>query len=497
MPQHDKLVLPCIEVPSLSPRPSIYPEGNVKIPMRLAIKTSLAAACIATALPAQAHAASGAAEKLPTRYSAAQILQLTPAQQGAYLAPLRALAGALDGAGRGTSSGIYTNVIIDAPNYQVDLLVTEPAKAKRLIDAARHATPSINTTLVKIQSARYTRKQLDAARDQLANQYSTHQLAYNLISAAPDPHGASLLVSVDDVAKARATVGNVARSMRQSAVPIVFSSGTALSGLVGKAPARTPSAVTANAIDPYWAGVRWHDSSPFIAGDQLVTVEGYCTAGIPAMTTDGHNTPVLLTAGHCVKSSAVSDIQTGNGKAGFYYNPVVSGGNEVGFGGGSSVSDQWDATEIVGQNYNADESDTTTYKKITSVAYSYDGDFVCQDGAYSFFAGQGVPCNIGVTNQDVLYWHANGSGVDVQSRGVQGRHLISYGGQWEPSGWAGHSGDSGGLVFSLSGGNTQARGQVSAGADDTWVGQGGDNTIYWTEAPDILGHYNLKLNPNT
>jgi hypothetical protein len=64
-------------------------------------------------------------------------------------------------------------------------------------------------------------------------------------------------------------------------------------------------------------------------------------------------------------------------------------------------------------------------------------------------------------------------------------------------GWAAGNGDSGGLVCTLSGGNVQACGQISAGVTSTAVGNSGYTTIDWTEAPDILGHYGLRLNPTT
>ncbi|MFB8243340.1 hypothetical protein ACFC58_43095 [Kitasatospora purpeofusca] len=50
-------------------------------------------------------------------------------------------------------------------------------------------------------------------------------------------------------------------------------------------------------------------------------------------------------------------------------------------------------------------------------------------------------------------------------------------------------GDSGALVFSVSGSSTrQARGILSAQ---------GNGHVSWSEAPDILNSWNLRLNPRT
>ncbi len=99
------------------------------------------------------------------------------------------------------------------------------------------------------------------------------------------------------------------------------------------------------------------------------------------------------------------------------------------------------------------------------------------------------------------FLHSNFAGTQVQSQGVEGRHIeeqsVGTGGPvMVDAGWAAAEGDSGGVVFALtSNGTTQARGQVSSGLDG--ISGGGFNAVCWTEAPDILNHYGLKLNPNT
>ncbi|MDH6129204.1 hypothetical protein [Kitasatospora sp. GP82] len=89
-----------------------------------------------------------------------------------------------------------------------------------------------------------------------------------------------------------------------------------------------------------------------------------------------------------------------------------------------------------------------------------------------------MPCGINVTNHDVYYNITWDDGTVITVRGVQG----------QSSGWTAEHGDSGALVFTVSGSTTrQARGIMSAG---------GGGTVYWTEAPDILNSWNLHLNPH-
>ncbi|HEV3170247.1 MAG TPA: hypothetical protein VGZ32_07905 [Actinocrinis sp.] len=138
-----------------------------------------------------------------------------------------------------------------------------------------------------------------------------------------------------------------------------------------------------------------------------------------------------------------------------------------------------------GGGTNSDEADqpVNTWYAVTSDAYSYNGDGVCQDGARSYYTGHGVPCSTVVYNEDYttnLTWD---DGTVHTVRGVLGR----------TTGYASTQGDSGALVFVVTGASTrQARGQVSAGGS-----AGGYNLLFWTEAPDILNHYNLHLNPHT
>jgi hypothetical protein len=169
-------------------------------------------------------------------------------------------------------------------------------------------------------------------------------------------------------------------------------------------------------------------------------------------------------------------VYTGGGRTGAFYNGVL--GNYV--GRVTHRINTWDAATVDGATNNADESDTSGWKRLTSTAYSYVGDYVCHDGAASFFLGHPTPCGIKVTNDD-LWFPISG----YWARGVEGIDVLH--------GWGSHGGDSGATVFAvLPGGSRQARGMVSSGGAD---GTPDQRRVDWTEAPDIFAAYGLKLNP--
>jgi hypothetical protein len=230
-----------------------------------------------------------------------------------------------------------------------------------------------------------------------------------------------------------------------------------------------------------WANSKWGDSTPFIGGDAL-TSSGKgtgCTAGLPAVRkSDKH--PIMVTAAHCF--GVGTKVYTRGGTPGDYSNGLK--GNYVGTV--TARVQEWDAETIDGANNNADESDTTTWMRLTSFAYSYNGDYVCHDGQRSFFYGHPTPCNIKVTNQDKYCGPSTGCpGLSYTARGVWGDAVNN--------GWGAADGDSGATMFAVEpGGVRQARGLLSDGTP-------GDGTpgVFWTEATDIFDYYGLTLNPQT
>jgi hypothetical protein len=405
-----------------------------------------------------------------------QVMDLSPLAQSKYLAPLRADAEALGTVGRGAGAGVYGNIILDIPNYQVDLLVTDPGKAASFIAAARRVDKSIDTGLIKVDKARYTNQTLDVARDRLFAASNAKTLGYTIQSIAVDPQSDNLQVGVADPTTAgRLSVKGVRRlaAANPVGIPLVFVKGTTVT-------------------NSSWGDVKWHDSAPYISGDVIMgndpTDAGgvdYCTTGIPAI--DPQGVDQLLTAGHCFADGA--NVNLGGGKTGAYDGtlgaPMWLAANFQAYVTGHSQ--EWDVSDITGISDNADESDTSTWIPLTSDAYSYDGDLVCQDGARSFFSGHPTPCNIKVVNQNLEWTLSDWSGSH-QVKGVEGYN----------STWTCIEGDSGGVVFTITGTNSrQARGMVSATVNSSDLKNGSSQDMLWVEAPDILNHYGYKLNPKT
>ncbi|MGW0615669.1 peptidase [Streptomyces sp. NPDC002788] len=414
-----------------------------------------------TALAPQAYAKGG---HQATTSNAALVAQAKA------LAPLRAIANAVGEQGRGAYTDTYSNIFLDQKHHQVDVYATDSARGQKMIAAAKRAHHDIDLSKVKFMRAKYTKKQLDAAVAQImASSKVSKASQLTVYSAAVTPDGSSVQVTAKPsaVAEVKAIVSHVHATA---------------DGLAGG-----PSIpVTVTAGSPIKAATwRWNDTYPLIGGDVLLgqgVKSGYvdqCTSGIAAENASTGE-DYLITADHCYPLGA--DVF---GEA----TPVGAWGTNYGnyLGEVTSGDDYWDAQIIdtghkSGAGSNSDEADQPqgTWYPVQSDFYSYNGDSVCQDGARSYYDGHGVPCGINVVNQDITYNATWDDGSVHAIRGVEG----------QKSGWAVEQGDSGGLVFSVASSCCrQARGEVSA--------MDGNDTMFWTEAPDILGHFGLKLNPHT
>jgi hypothetical protein len=399
-----------------------------------------------------------------------QIAGLTLEGQAKRLDPLRAIAEAVGQAGReGDLADIYGSLVIDANHELVHVYVTDPGQESRVLTSAKAVDPSINTAKIRIEKAAYTNKALVTASEQLLDLGESNKLPYRVFMVGPKPDASGLEVDVDDPAAAQSkNTPALAKSLSPSdasplQISITFQQGQALKA-------------------KSWANDKWSDNTPFIGGDPLTTNgRGWgCTAGLPAVRANGH--PVMITAAHCFGAGA--RLYTRGGSPGSYNNGLL--GHYVGTVT-QRVGTWWDAEVIDGTDNNADESDTTTFRPLTSTAYSYVGDYVCHDGQRSFFYyHHDTPCNIKVTNQDKYCGPTSGCpGLSYQVRGVWGV-AVNHG-------WGAADGDSGATIFAIKSGNArQARGMLSDG--DRGDGAPG---VFWTEAIDIFKYFGLKLNPKT
>ncbi|MEV5599695.1 peptidase [Streptomyces sp. NPDC052496] len=399
---------------------------------------------------------------------------MAPDKQEKLLAPLRALADVVERVGSSRrAADIYAGVRIDAPHGTVEVQLTDLSRAAKFIAAISAADRHVDTGKLRPVRAAQTRQALHEARDRLFAQEKAGKLPYEIHAVAIAADASALEIAVDKpavAAKAEKTARQEAPSARSAApahdVPLVFKQGRRISSA-----ART------------WADVRWQDNAPFIAGDVLTDGGQYCTAGLPAVRKKD-NKPVMVTAAHCFSNG--TKIYTGAGTTpafGAFYDGLNGlTGNYVGTVDG--VATGWDAEQLIGADNNADTSETTSYGRVTSVAYSHNGDYVCHNGAASFFMKRETVCGIKVTHDDITYKLDTGWKV----RGVEGTRLPG-------NQWAAAHGDSGSMVFTPKGSERQARGVVSALSGPYQTNAG--NYIYWTEATDILNHFGLKLNPRT
>ncbi|MEU3515137.1 peptidase [Streptomyces sp. NPDC006654] len=424
---------------------------------------------------AQAHGIQSAPTTTQAKPTLTQILSMGVTDQNRILNPLREIANAAGQAGKTTESGIYSTLRIDAPNDVVDIYLTDSSKGAQFLRAAQRIDRHIDTRLVKVKKAPYTLRQLHVARAQLLAEQAAHKLPYTIYTAAVATDGSAVQVTVNkpDVARASSQVrGGGASNLAEQqdtvgGVKVTFASGR---------PLKADS----------WADTKWHDSAPFIGGDAISDGAYVCSAGLPTVrTSDNH--PIMITSDHCFTSG--EPIYTGSSPTptmGDFYNTDEGyPGNYVGAVSGKST--EWDAEEIDGSNNNSDESDSTTWYPVVGDAYSYNGDSVCQDGVASFFMQEGTVCGINVINQDITYTLQTETQGSYTVRGVEGVR----------SAWAVAQGDSGAMVFQA-GSTRQARGVISAGSTDAPTGGGHAGTyVYWTEAPDILSHFGLKMNPHT
>lgn len=398
------------------------------------------AAALAAALVPTAAAAPSVAAVAPT--AAAPPAASAPPATPSALQPMRALASALGAAGAGAAG--YSGLTIDAATGHVDLYATGDAAARTITAAARRQAPDLRWSAVAVRTARYSRATLTRA-------------AVRLAGARPDV--VRIVIPPDGSGLTATAVGARAAAIAPGGpgVPVHLTVG-------GAEQAKS------------WAAYKWEDTAPFIGGDVL-TPDGYhyCTAGLPTVKIAGGQ-QALVTAAHCF--AVGTRVYTAAGTPGAFHN------HRVGHYVGTVVSRNTarDSELVVGTANNADESDRTGWKALTSVARSHVGDYVCQDGAYSFYLGHPTPCGIKVTSDDVLFK------IDGHwARGVEGVDVLH--------GWGAHDGDSGGVVFGLEPHNVrQARGLVSSGGVD---GTPDQRRVDWIEAPDILSAFGLRLNPRT
>ncbi|MBG6134399.1 FG-GAP-like repeat-containing protein [Longispora fulva] len=399
----------------------------------LSIASAILAGTLIAATPVRAQA--------PTTVRTDQhIAAMSQVAQAELLNPLRTLAGAVDDVGRSTAVATYSGVEIDASAGVVNVYLTPGAKSADFLARVAKTNSAADVRLARVKQGRFTRQALEAARDRMFQPKSDATLGTESILLPPD--GTALHLRVQDVARAeRALKGpqTMTQMTLDSQVPIVVEKG---------APGSDAS--------------RTKDTSPWKAGSSIhLSGGGGCTAGLPTRR-NSDNHPFLITAAHCGDGQAATEWE---------------GADRTTIGEVTMVDQLWDAEAIDtaghgttrGQEWDGGPYGSGAFTlAVTSTKRSITGDYVCHDGYVS-----GAVCNIKVDGQ-------------VSWTGSNGRSHIGMEGHIPGGATAVQQGDSGGMVFAITGSNTrQARGNVS------W----GSTLIRWTEADDIFNSFLVHLAP--
>lgn len=177
------------------------------------------------------------------------------------VAPLNAVANALGEQGRGAFADTYSDLHVDEDGGFVTLLATDSTRAAKLVASAKDAHPTIDTALIHLQHADYSRKALDREIDKIfplgAVKDASKQMYYG---ASPDADGSGLTVEV----KPSALRGVRVRGDRLDGIPVTYVPGKV------KTPATTAGSCPCPPVPvPESRGARcgraattWRSSSP-------------------------------------------------------------------------------------------------------------------------------------------------------------------------------------------------------------------------------------------
>jgi hypothetical protein len=381
---------------------------------------------------------------------------------------LSKIADALYKQGHGAFSDTYSNIYVDVPHGQITLYATNAVRARQLIRAAKVAQPGIETSMIKVVIAPYTKKAIDA---RIASIMSTADAkaasAQTIYSAAEAPNGSGIQLSV----KAGTSLSQIRASISQ------VSSGISVTVTPG-----TPITATT------W---RWNDTVPFIGGDVVIGAgpggTAQCTTGL-AVEDPTTLEDYILTAAHCFNVGAsvygegdpVGDFDFTDGN---YFGKVVLQSTHF-------DAEVIDTGQADGNGSNSDEADQPTGKwyPVPTDDYSLNGESFCQDGARSYYTGEGVVCGITITNDDITYNEEWDNGAIYS---VQGEEATR-------SGYAVIQGDSGGLDFTICG--SDCRDAIGQNSAETGSGPS-SATMFFVDAPDVINQFgaaiDAELNPHT
>lgn len=172
--------------------------------------------------------------KVPTGLSAAPSPAATPYMIDGTLATdpgLDDIAQALGDQGRGAFADTFSDIYVDEPPGAVTLYVTDIARGRQLVDAAKNAHPKIDTGRIRLIVAKFSRRTLDTAIEKIMPATGADPAIY---SASPKTDGSGITVT--------AAKGQVAAVQSRLNREIVIPMGIPVTVVAGQ-PAKPADAV--------------------------------------------------------------------------------------------------------------------------------------------------------------------------------------------------------------------------------------------------------------
>ncbi|RKE18189.1 hypothetical protein [Streptomyces sp. TLI_171] len=136
------------------------------------------------------------------------------------------LASALGEQGRGAFHDAYGTLELENEQNEVALYVTDPARGRALVDAAKRAHPEVDTGRVRVATCPFSKAEIDRAMDAVM----AAKLPAPVFSAAMAPHATGLLVETDE-ASAKSAAVQAALTAVAGRIPVTLKAGQPLKAL--------------------------------------------------------------------------------------------------------------------------------------------------------------------------------------------------------------------------------------------------------------------------
>ncbi|MFJ5547874.1 hypothetical protein [Streptomyces sp. NPDC093225] len=147
-----------------------------------------------------------------------------------------ALAQAVGDLGRGAFADVYAEMRVDSPPGRVLLCVTDLAKGRKLLAAAKEADPSVDPGRADLYLARYGRRQLDAALEKVMG--AGEVAGFRVYTGTPEHDASGVVVTTSKEGAASTAFAAEARRLAGE-VPVRVLAGEPVRELVrpGTSPA--------------------------------------------------------------------------------------------------------------------------------------------------------------------------------------------------------------------------------------------------------------------